>query len=281
MAVLAVAMALGSSLVYGVSDFLGGLKSRSLPLLSVLLVSQATALALLAVAWMLFADEPPDSEHFAYALAAGLAETFAIAALYRGLAVGTMGIVAPIAACAPVVPVAAAAVLGELPGSGQSAGIALAVVGVVLISLERQPKAGGSPVGPSVLFGLVTALGFGAFLATMDAASEGGVLWALLVARLTTVGVFGAAFTIRRQPLAIPTTELPVIGLIGVLVLAADALYATATTEGLLSVVAVLGSLYPVVTIALAHFYLHERLGRTQKLGVAVTLIGAAAISVA
>jgi drug/metabolite transporter (DMT)-like permease len=281
MSALAAVLALGSSLVYGVADFLGGLKSRSLPLLSVLLVSQATALALLALAWALFAGEPPSGEHLAYALAAGLAETFAIAALYRGLAVGTMGIVAPIAACAPVVPVAAAAVLGELPGAGQSAGIAVAVTGVVLISLERRPQGGGAPVGPSVLFGLVTALGFGAFLATMDAASEGGVLWALLVARLTTVAIFGAIFALRRQRLAIPAPELPLIALIGVLVLVADSLYATATTRGLLSVVAVLGSLYPVVTIALAHFYLHERLGPVQKIGVAVTLIGATAISVA
>jgi len=278
---LAVVLALGSSLVYGVSDFLGGLKSRTLPLLSVLLVSQATALALLTLAWALFAGEPPDGEHLAYALAAGLAETFAIAALYRGLAVGTMGIVAPIAACAPVVPVAAAAALGELPGSGQSAGIGLAVAGIVLISLERRPATGGRPLGPSIVYGLVTALGFGAFLATMDAASEGGVLWALLIARLVTIGIFGAAFAIRRAPLAIPKAELPTIALIGVLVLVADALYATATTEGLLSVVAVLGSLYPVVTIALAHVYLHERLGRIQKLGVAVTLIGATAISIA
>lgn len=278
---LAIVLALGSSLVYGVSDFLGGLKSRSLPLLSVLLVSQATALALFSLAWALFAGEPPDGEHLAYALAAGLAETFAIAALYRGLAVGTMGIVAPVAACAPVVPVGAAAVLGELPDPGQSAGIALAVAGVVLISLERRPAAGGRPVGPSVVYGLVTALGFGAFLAAMDAASEGGVLWALLIARLTTVGIFALAFVIRRTPLAIPKAELPAIALIGVLVLAADALYATATTKGLLSVVAVLGSLYPVVTIALAHFYLQERLGRTQKLGVAVTLVGATAISIA
>jgi len=281
MSVLAAALALGSSLVYGVSDFLGGLKSRSLPLLSVLLVSQGTALVLLGVAYVLFAGEPPDSEYLAYALVAGVAETVGAAALYRGLAVGTMGIVAPVAACAPAVPVVAAALLGELPDPEQRAGIVLALAGVVLISLERRPRVGGRTARSSVLFGLLTALGFGAFLTAMDAASEGSVFWALLVARLVTVGTFAAVFALRRQPLAVPGAELPALASVGVLVLAADALYATATTHGLLSVVAVLGSLYPVVTIALAHFYLHERLGRVQQLGVAVTLVGAIAISAA
>jgi drug/metabolite transporter (DMT)-like permease len=281
MPVLAVALALGSSLVYGVSDFLGGLKSRSLPLLSVLLVSQATALALLAIVWLAAGQQPPDGEHVLYALAAGVSETFAIAALYRGLAVGTMGIVAPVAACAPAVPVLAAAALGELPEGGQSGGIALAMVGIVLISLERRPAAHAETVGPSLLYGLVTALGFGLFLTSMDAASEGGVLWALLIARLTTVAIFGSIFVARRAPLALPRSELRVVAAIGMLVLLADALYATATTEGLLSVVAVLGSLYPLVTIALASAYLHERLGRVQQLGVALTLLGATAISVA
>jgi drug/metabolite transporter (DMT)-like permease len=280
MSVLAVALALGSSLVYGASDFLGGLKSRTLPLLSVLLVSQGTALVLLVLASLAFDRGSTDGTHIAYGVAAGVSEAIAIAALYRGLAVGTMGIVAPVAACAPAVPVGAAALLGELPGPLQSTGMALAVTGVVLISLEGPSEAGATPVSRSVIYGVITALGFGAFLATMDAASEGGVLWALLVARLTTVAIFTAAFAIWRQPLAIASTELPVIALIGVLVLAADAMYASATTEGLLSVVAVLSSLYPVVTIVLARLYLHERLGGLQKLGVAITLIGATILSV-
>jgi drug/metabolite transporter (DMT)-like permease len=135
---LAIALALGSSLVYGVSDFLGGLKSRSTPLLSVLLVSQGAALLMLAVIVAASGEGPPGGEHLLYAVLAGLAEAVGVAALYRGLAVGTMSIVAPVAATAPAVPVVAAIALGELPEPLQGAGIAVALAGVAIISLQPQ-----------------------------------------------------------------------------------------------------------------------------------------------
>ena len=275
----AIALALGSSLVYGVSDFLGGLKSRSLPLLSVLLVSQGSALAVLAVVVLAAGEGAPVGRYLLYGVLAGLAEAVAIAAFYRGLAVGVMSIVSPIAATAPVVPVVAAVALGELPSSIQGAGSALAIAGIVIVSFE--PGAGwrSRDLGPSLLFGLLTALGFGSFLVAMDAASEGSVPWALLMARLTSVAAFVAVFLVLRPSLGVPRRELPVLASIGLLIIAADGMYATASTEGLLSVVAVLSSLYPVVTIGLARFYLHERLRRSQQVGVAVTICGAIAVS--
>jgi drug/metabolite transporter (DMT)-like permease len=105
------------------------------------------------------------------------------------------------------------------------------------------------------------------------------VAWALLVARLTAVAAFAAIFLARRQPLAVRPAELPVLALIGALIIGADAMYAVATTEGLLSVVAVLSSLYPVVTIALARIVLDERIARPQQLGIAAALCGVVAIS--
>jgi drug/metabolite transporter (DMT)-like permease len=279
--VLAIALALGSSLVYGVSDFLGGLKSRSLPLLSVLLVSQGSALALLAINVVGRGDGPPDGTFLLYGAIAGLCEAVAIAAFYRGLAIGVMSIVSPIAATAPMVPVLAAAFLGELPSRGQAAGIALALGGIAVISLEPGGRRESREVGPSVLFGLLTALGFGGFLVAMDAASEGGVAWALLMARLTAVTAFVTVFLVTRARLNVKPAEVPVLVLIGVLIIGADAMYANASTEGLLSVVAVLSSLYPVVTIALARIYLHERLQRHQQVGAAASLTGAVVISAA
>jgi uncharacterized membrane protein len=276
---LAVLLATGASLVYGVSDFLGGLKSRSLPLLSVLLVSQGSALVLLAAVVIASGEGPPDGRYIVYGAIAGLAEAVGVAALYRGLAVGTMSIVAPIASTAPVVPIVAAIGLGELPGAIQGGGILVAVAGVALISYGGAERSATGDVTPSVLFGLLTALGFGGFLVAMDAASEGSVPWALLMARLTSVAAFGAVFMVRRPPIAVRPVELPVLALIGVLIIAADALYAVATTEGLLSVVAVLSSLYPIVTIALARAYLDERIARLQQVGVAIALLGVAAIS--
>jgi drug/metabolite transporter (DMT)-like permease len=299
--VLAIALALGSSLVYGVSDFLGGLKSKSLPLLWVLLISQGSALLVLTLVVLGSQDGPPSGSHVANAVLAGIAEAVGVAALYRGLAVGVMSIVAPVAAIAPVVPVVVALFLGEEPAPIQGAGIIAALAGIAIISWGTSPTEQppvrcppGEVSGPaqdrlrvspevavSIMFGLLTALGFGGFLVGMDAASEGGVPWALFVARLTSVAAFGAVYLVTRPPLAVRRSELPLLALIGLLIIGADALYAVATTEGLLSVVVVLSSLYPAVTIALARLYLNERLQRRQQLGVAIALAGTVAIAVA
>jgi drug/metabolite transporter (DMT)-like permease len=278
--VLAIGLALASSLVYGVSDFLGGSKSRTVPLLFVLLVSQASALVLLIAIVLAHGDGPPGASFLLYAVIAGVGEAVGVAALYRGLAVGVMSIVAPVAATAPLVPVVAAIVLGELPEPIQGAGIVLGVAGLAIISLDPSGDQSGN-VRRSLLFGLLTALGFGSFLVALDGASEGGVPWALLVARLTTVAIFAAAFVVTRPPRAVRRADLPVLALIGVLVVGADSMYAVASTKGLLSVVAVLSSLYPVVTIGLARCYLRERLHPHQHIGVAAALGGAVAISAA
>jgi drug/metabolite transporter (DMT)-like permease len=299
--VLAIVLALGSSLLYGVSDFLGGLKSKSLPLLWVLLISQGSAFVVLVLVVLVWGEGPPSGEFLAYAALAGLSEAVGVAALYRGLAVGVMSIVAPVAATAPVVPVVVAIFIGELPTPIQGAGIVLALGGIAAISWgtspEEQPLVrcppgevpaagrGGlrvSPkVGTSILLGLLTALGFGGFLVGMDAASEGSVTWALFFARLASVATFATAYVITRPPLTVRRAELPVLVLIGLLVIGADSLYAVATTEGLLSVVVVLSSLYPAVTIALARAYLDERLERLQQVGVVAALCGAVAIAAA
>jgi drug/metabolite transporter (DMT)-like permease len=299
--VLAIALALGSSLVYGVSDFLGGLKSKSLPLLWVLLISQGAALVVLTLVVLGSGEGPPAGSYLAYAALAGIAEAVGVAALYRGLAVGVMSIVAPVAAIAPVVPVVTALFLGEEPAPIQGLGIVAALAGIAIISWgtspEEQPTARCPPgevsrpahgpsrvspeVGMSILFGLLAALGFGGFFAGMDAASEGSVPWALFVARLTSVAAFGAVYLVTRPPFALRRSELPVLVLIGLLIICADALYAVATTEGLLSVVVVLSSLYPAVTIALARVYLNERLQPRQQVGVAAALAGALAIAAA
>jgi drug/metabolite transporter (DMT)-like permease len=279
--VLGIALALGSSLVYGVSDFLGGLKSRSIPLLAVLLISQSSALVLLAINVIARGEGPPDERFLLYGALAGLCEAVGVAAFYRGLAVGVMSVVSPIAATAPVVPVVAAVILGELPSFLQGIGILLALAGIAIISLEPGRRGARRDLAPSILFGLLTALGFGGFLVAMDAASEGGVPWALLTARGAAVAAFTLVFLLTRPRLGVRSAELPVLVLIGVLIIAADSMYAVASTEGLLSVVAVLSSLYPVVTILLARYYLKERLKRHQQLGAAASLSGAVLISAA
>jgi drug/metabolite transporter (DMT)-like permease len=277
---LAIALALGSSLAWGVSDFLGGLKSRTVPLLGVLLVSQGTALILLSLAVASYGQGPPGGAFLLYAALAGTAEALGVAALYRGLSVGVMSIVAPVAATAPVVPVIVGLVLGEIPSPIQGVGIALGALGIVVTAWQPGSElAPGGGVTTSVLFGGLTALGFGSFYVAMDAASEGEIPWALLVARLTAVTLFVAALLLARPGVAMRRADLPVIVGIGVLIIAGDSMYATASTHGLLSVVAVLSTLYPVVTIALARAFIGERIERQQSAGIAMCMGGVVAIS--
>jgi drug/metabolite transporter (DMT)-like permease len=279
---VAIVLSLGASLAWGVSDFLGGLKSRSLPLLAVLLVSQGAALVLLAAFVLAFGGEPPGARFLGFAALAGLGETIGVAALYRGLASGVMSIVAPVAATAPVVPVMAGLALGEVPSAIQGAGIALAVGGIVLTAQQPRSEARATgPIAASVGFGVLTALGFGSFYVAMDAASEGEIPWALLVARLTSVAVFIGVFLVARPRLSLRRPDLPVVAGIGVLIIAADSMYAIASTHGLLSVVAALSTLYPVVTIVLARQFLDERIAGHQATGIAACLSGAVAISAA
>jgi len=278
--VLAIVLAIGSSLAWGVSDFLGGLKSRSLPLLSVLLVSQGAALILLAVIVVSVGQPPPGGSFVLFAALAGMSEAIGVAALYRGLSVGVMSIVAPAAATAPVVPLTAGLILGEVPGLIQTAGIALAVVGITITVCRSDPEGTpGGAVAPSIAFGLLCALGFGGFYVAMDAASEGEIPWALLVARTTAVSIFAAALVLTRASLTVARQDLVIIAAIGMLIIAADAMYAAASTHGILGVVAALSTLYPVVTIALARVYLRERVGQRQQVGIAICLCGIVAIS--
>jgi drug/metabolite transporter (DMT)-like permease len=191
-----------------------------------------------------------------------------------------MSVVAPVASTAPVVPIAAGIALGELPGALQAAGIALAVIGIVTAA-SASPSEGSTPaaVRSGLVFGLLSALGFGAFYVALDAASESDIPWALVVARLTAVALFVAAFAATRLTARVRAADLPVLAAIGVLIIAADTLYAASSTKGLLGVVAVLSALYPVVTIALARFFLGERLERVQQVGIAAVLCGVVAIS--
>ena len=278
---LAVAAALGSSLCWGVADFLGGLQARRRALLTVLLVSQAGALVL-ALAFVAAAgDALPDAGAVAWAVGAGFAGSTALAAFYRGLAIGTMSIVAPISASGAAVPVLVGLAGGERPGGLQVAGIVLAMAGIVLAAREPGEK-DGEPraVHASVLLALAAAAGFGSFFVCLDQATEtAGVAWTLVLIRTTQVAALGAVAIALRPAMPEDIRSAAPLLLVGVLDVTANAGLAFATTEGLLSVVSVLGSLYPAVTVVLARFVLHERVSRLQEAGMVAILAGVVAIS--
>jgi len=283
--VLALALALSSSFAWGVADFVAGLKSRSLPVASVMLVAVVTGLALAGAVVVARGAAPPAASFLAYAALSAVVGSIGLAALYRGLAVGAMSVVAPIAATGAAVPVAFGLASGERPSAVQVVGAAIAIAGVVLAAREEESFADSGRsarrkrlargVPPAVL----AAVGLGSFLVAIDAASEGDVGWAILVNRLVSLGLLTcAAVVLRPRPPASLRDAAPAV-LVGVLETTANILIAIATTLGLVSLVGVLASLYPVVTIALARLVLGERIGRSQQLGAGTALAGVVLIA--
>ena len=277
---LAVALAFSSSLCWGLADFLGGLQSRVRPLVTVLLIAQVAAVAI-GIAFVAGSgDAFPDLGAAALATGAGVAGCAALAAFYRGLAIGTMSIVAPVSATGAAVPVLVGLATGERPGAIQVAGIVAAMAGIVLAAREPADAAPAPAVRTSLALAGLAALGFGTFFVLIDRATElGGAPWSLLLVRVGEVALLGALALATRPAMPSGTRDAAPLLAIGVLDFAATAFFALATEQGLLSVVAVVGSLYPAVTVVLARVVLAERVARSQEVGVLLTLAGVAAIS--
>jgi drug/metabolite transporter (DMT)-like permease len=292
--VLAALLALGSGISWGFADFLGGLKARQLPLLVVLVGSQSVGLALVATIVAVRGEAAPGGAFAVYAALSGVCGIVGLACFYRGLAVGAMSVVAPISALAAVIPVSFGLATGDRPSAIQIAGIALAIVGATLAAREpahdasedseeasdenRRPI-GGTHVAAGTGLALLAALGFGGFFVAMDRASNADVFWAILVNRVTGVTLLLIALAALRPSLHARTVDLATLAAIGFLDMSANTLFATASTKGLVSLVAVLGSLYPVTTVVLARAFLDERISRIQQVGVAAALTGVVMIT--
>jgi drug/metabolite transporter (DMT)-like permease len=272
---MAVALALIASLCWGVADFMGGSLSRRHPLLVVVLVSQAVGLAGVVVV-AAARSGGYDTGAALPGMLAGLAGVVAVSSFYRSMTLGAISVAAPILATSAAVPVVVGLATGERPSAVQLVGIGAALAGVALVS--REPSAGGGTVrGAGVTLALVAALALGLQLVALDHAARADPLWGVATARLTSVTVFAVAALVVRPAFA--RAALPALVLVGLLDVTANAGFAVATTHGYLSIVAVLGSLFPLVTVALAHVRLHERLSRGQRAGVGLALAGVLAIA--
>jgi drug/metabolite transporter (DMT)-like permease len=274
----AVLLALAASASWGVSDFLGGLKTRTTALLTVLAVSQPAGLVLLGGIVLVRGDAPPSGLAVLWAVLAGFGGAIGIGALYKGLAVGSMGIVAPITATSPLVPLTVGLARGERPSTIQLAGMGLALVGVVFAGWEPGAAGQRRRAGAGVGLALLAAVAFGSAQVGLDAASNEDPYWATFILRLASCALVFAAL-LWSKPGQGPAGAWLVLVVIGLLDSGATELFAISTTKGLLSVVAVLAALYPVVTALLARFVLHERLTALQRGGALAAVAGAAAIS--
>jgi drug/metabolite transporter (DMT)-like permease len=273
--VTALALAFASGVSWGIADFLGGLRSRRLPVLNVLLASQGTGLVLIGIYMLVRWESPPGGDFALWAILSGVAGAIGLAAFYRGLSVGNMGVVAPISATAAVVPVVIGIATGDRPSAPQSVGLVLAFAGVVLASREEVSGAMARGAGLAV----ISALGFGFFFVGMDNASDADIGWAMLGNRITSFSARVAAVAVLRPPLAARLRDAPVLETVATLDITANGQFAIASTEGLVSLVSVLGSLYPLTTLALAAVVLRERPHRTALIGVVTALTGVVLIA--
>ena len=273
----AIVLALGAAVSYGVGDFLGGLSARRTHVLTVLVLSQLTGAAAIAV-WAAVAGEAFLGGRAALAaMAAGLCGAVGLGALYRGMAIGAMGVVAPISGIAAAIPFGVGVAQGERPSVLQVIGAVVALGGLAAVS--RTPGGTGSGLAAGVGLALVAAAAFGLYFVFLDTAAHESVPWAVLVARLTSAALaLGIVLTLGVAVL--PARRLvPAIVAVGVCDTAANVLFALATTRGLVSIVSVLTSLYPAVTVGLAAVLLRERVAGAQLAGAVAVLAGAAAIA--
>lgn len=270
-----IALALGASLSWGLADFFGPLKGRTLGALRVLVYVQLGGLVAIAVIVAVRGKGPADAGAL-FAIPAAISGTLGLYAYYRGMAVGAMSIVAPIAGISAAVPVVFGIATGDRPSLWQWLGIAAALGGVFLAS--REPGRGGK-VAAGVGLALLAAIGFGGYFPPMHEAGNADFWWAALIFRMTSTSVILGVVAVRRPSLAVKPVQVSLLALIGVGDMLGNLLFAAASTSGLLSITSVLASLYPIVTVILARLVLKERVARSQEAGIALTLAGVAFIS--
>lgn len=244
-----------------------------------MLVSQPLGLILMLSLALVVGGGIPPGGPLAAAIAGGIAGAFALACLYSAMAAGPMSIVAPISSLGAVVPIAVGLARGEEPGALQAAGLVLALAGVALAVREAEHPHGAEVPARSVVLAALAGLGFGCFFTGIDAAASHDPYWAASAARIGGSAAVILAALAMSAAVDLRRAALPVLLVIAVLDALANLLFAVASKEGLLSLVAVAGSLYPVATIVLARIVLSERLARVQQAGVGLALIGVSLIA--
>jgi drug/metabolite transporter (DMT)-like permease len=274
--VTAVLLALGASLAWGVADFVGPWKARTLGTLRVLLWAQIGGLASIALAVAILAN-PPDDPGVLWAIPAAFAGTLGLYAYYRGMTTGMMSVIAPIAGASAVIPVIVGIATGDRPSGFQLAGIACALVGVALASQEHQE--GERRVAAGVGLAVLAAFGFGFYFPPMHLAGEADPWWASLIFRTSTTLLVVAVVAARRPVVRLRGRILLVVLAVGLGDTLGNLLFAASASHGLVSVTSVLASLYPLVTVALAAAVLHERVAGWQRVGIVLTLTGVVLIA--
>ena len=278
---MAIALAITAAACWGLADFLAGLASRRVAVPLVLLLVEGGGLAVITVI-VLASGDPffTDAGDALSAVGGGLAGVLGLGCFYQALAIGTMSVVAPISAAGVALPVVVGVASGDRPSAVAAVGLLAIVIGVVLASREEHADAEAAAAGrTAIILALFSAVGFGGFFALTDAPADASVPWTILLARAAPIPLI-VAVAVFRRPAQRPSGRLALgIAAVGTIDLAATSLIALANTKGDLSLVSVVGGMYPVATVVLAAVILHERLARPQLAGVVLALGGIVAVA--
>jgi drug/metabolite transporter (DMT)-like permease len=269
-------LALGASLAWGISDFAGPLVARTIGTLRVLFWAQIGGLLAIGLA-VAIRGQGPAGWAVLFAILASIGGMLGLFAYYRGIQRGAISVVAPIAGVSAIVPVIFGIATGDSPSALQLTGVACALLGVALASIEHHE--GSRRVAAGAGLALLAAAGFGFYFPWMHAAGKADFWWASLVFRIVALVLVAAVVAQQRAPLKLGRRDLAIVFAIGIGDTVGNALFAAASGKGLVSLTSVLASLYPVVTVLLAASVLRERVAPMQRAGIALTLAGVVLIS--
>jgi drug/metabolite transporter (DMT)-like permease len=270
-------LALGASLAWGISDFVGPLVGRTLGTLRVLFWAQIGGLLAIGLA-VAIRGQGPAGWAVLFAILASIGGMLGLFAYYRGIEQGAISVVAPIAGVSAIVPVIFGIATGDSPSALQLMGVACALLGVALASIEHHEGSRRFAAGAGLA--LLAAAGFGFYFPWMHAAGKVDFWWASLVFRSTAVVLLAAIVAARRTNLRMSRRNLAIAAAVGIGDTLGNVFFAASSSHGLISLTAVLASLYPVVTVLLAASVLHEKVAPMQKAGIVLTLAGVVLISV-
>lgn len=275
---MAIVLSLLAALTYGAADYVGGFASKRNEVFRVVLISQLFGTVPLLLIFPLLNDGHISADAIRWGCAAGVAGGAGVVLLYRGLAKGRMSVVAPITSVeAAAVPVLFGLITGERPGLWSLVGVVVALLAVALVSssAETAPLEGSSGVPEAIGAGIA----FGIFFIVLDQAGDGAGMWPILAMRATSLVLVAIALVATKTALRPASGTLWWIALSGVLDVAANVLYLLSTRHGLLSLVAVITSMYPAATVVLARLLLNERLTQNQLVGLGLAAVGVTLIA--
>ena len=274
---MGILLGLAAALLYGGSDFSGGLASRRFGPVRVTVLGAAVSTVLAWVALIVSGGPGPDIRAIAWGLASGLAGGAGTLVLYRGLARGQMSVVGPVSAVgAAVVPVAAGVALGEHPSVLAVAGVLVSLPAIVLVAASGSVR---GKLGGGLVDGLAAGLAFGILFVGLAQAGRNAGLWPVASEQTGALLPVLAVAVKSRVPLRIPVRAAGLPVLAGASGTAATLTYFYATHFSMLAIAAVLVSLYPGFTVLLARVILHERFSHAQRAGLGLCALAVAAIA--